>query len=143
MKQDKLIIFCDGGAYNNPGPGAVGIVFYNQKGEKLFTASKFIGQVTNNQAEYQAVIEALEIAREKFNPIEIQFFLDSQLIVEQLNGNYKIKNQGLKPLYYKVKELQLGFPLIMYQYIPREKNHLADKLVKNEIKNYLKKEKNA
>jgi ribonuclease HI len=133
MKQDKLIIFCDGGAYNNPGPAALGIVFYNEKGEKLYEHSKFLGNATNNQAEYQAVIHALEIAKEKFDPNMIQFFIDSKLVVEQLNGNYKLKNFGLKPLYYSVKKLQLNFPIVIYNHIPREKNELADELVKKEI----------
>jgi len=139
MKQEKLIIFCDGGAYNNPGPAAIGIVFYNKKGEKLLQISKFIGNATNNQAEYQAVIHALEIAKDKFKPKEIQFFIDSKLVVEQLNGNYKLKNHGLKPLHYLIKQEQLNFPLVLYNYIPREKNTLADRLVKIEIKKYLAK----
>ncbi len=137
MKAKKLIIFCDGGAYNNPGPAAVGIVFYDNQGKEILKVSKFIGDNTNNQAEYQAVILALEVAKLKFSPSEIQFFLDSKLVVEQLAGNYKIKNQGLKPLYFQAKQLQLNIPLVLYNYIPREKNTLADKLVKNEIKKHL------
>jgi len=139
MEAKKLIIFCDGGAYNNPGPAAVGIVFYNNQGKEILKVSKFLGKSTNNQAEYQAVILALKIARAKFFPNQIQFFLDSKLIVEQLSGNYKIKNQGLKPLYFQAKKLQLNFPLVLYNYIPREKNILADKLVKNEILRHLSK----
>ena len=139
MEEEKLIIFCDGGAYKNPGPAAVGIVFYNQKGEELLQSSKFIGNATNNQAEYRAVILSLQTAKIKFSPKEIQFFIDSKLVVEQLNGNYKIKNQGLKPLYYLVKQLQLNFPLVLYNHIPREKNKLADKLVKIEMKKHLNK----
>ena len=141
MKEDteRLIIFTDGGAYNNPGPGAVGIVFYNQEGKELLRASKFIGDTTNNQAEYQAVLSALKIAQAKFKPQQIQFFLDSKLIVEQLNGNYKIKNHGLKPLHFEIKKRQLNFPLVLYDYVPREKNRIADKLVKTEIKKYLSK----
>jgi len=142
MKQEeRLIIFCDGGAYNNPGPAAIGVIFYNHEGKKLLQVSKFIGRATNNQAEYQAVILALKLAQIKFNHREVQFFLDSKLIVEQLNGNYKIKNHGLKPLYFLAKQLQLNFPLVLYNYIPREKNRLADKLVGQEIKNYLRRNK--
>ena len=137
--QEGLIIFTDGGAYNNPGPAAVGIVFYNQGGKELRRTSKFIGNTTNNQAEYQAVLLALKIAQEKFASRQIQFFLDSKLIVEQLNGNYKIKNQGLKLLYFEVKKMQLNFPQVLYDYVPREKNRIADKLVKIEIKKYLSK----
>ncbi len=144
MKQqdkDRLIIFTDGGAYNNPGPAAAGVVFYNHEGKELLQASRFLGNRTNNQAEYQAVLLALKIAQEKFKPQQIQFFLDSKLIVEQLNGNYKIKNQGLKPLYFEVKKRQLNFPLVLYDYVPREKNKLADKLVKTEMKKHLSKRK--
>ena len=133
MKQEKLIIFCDGGAYNNPGPAGIGIVFYNEKGEKLYEFSKFLGNATNNQAEYQAVICALEIAKEKFDADFLQFFIDSKLVVEQLNGNYKLKNQGLKPLYYLVKKWQMNFPIVIFNHILRDKNELADALVKKVI----------
>jgi len=138
MRQNKrLIIFCDGGAYNNPGPAAVGLVFYDGEGKELFRFSKFIGRATNNQAEYRAVIAAFKIAKLKFNPQEIQLFLDSKLVVEQLSGNYKIKNHGLKSLYFSAKKLQLNFSLVLYNHILREKNTLADRLVKSEIRKHL------
>jgi len=139
MKLDKLIIFCDGGAANNPGPAAAGVVFYNSNGKKLLQISKYLSLQTNNHAEYQAVILALKTAQLKFDPEVIEFYLDSQLVVEQLSGNYKVKNQGLKPLHLEVKKLQLNFPLVFYHHITREKNQLADRLVKNEIKKNIKK----
>lgn len=139
MKYDRLIIFCDGGAVNNPGPAACGIVFYNREGKKILQLSKFLGIATNNQAEYRAVIFALETIKAKFKVKELQFYIDSKLIVEQLNGKYKLKNEGLKPLYNQVKLLQLNFPLVLFDHIRREKNRLADRLVKIEIKRNLTK----
>jgi len=137
----RLIIFSDGGAFNNPGPAGIGIIFYNQKGEELNQISKYIGFKTNNQAEYSGVLEALKYAYKKYKPQEIQFFLDSKLVVEQLKGNYKIKNNELKLIYNEIKIFQLNFPIVLYNHIPREKNLLADKLVKKAIKAGIKKGK--
>lgn len=141
MRYDRLIVFTDGGAFNNPGPAGIGIVIANQQGKKLLEISKFIGFATNNQAEYQAVVFALKTVLEKFKAKNIQVLLDSNLVCQQLRGNYKVKNQGLKPLYNKVKELQCNFELVLFDHIPREKNKDADKLVKKAIKNHLKNEK--
>lgn len=126
----KITIFSDGGARGNPGPAGIGCVIQTQD---LFKISKYIGEATNNQAEYQAVIEALKWVkdnRDKQEDLEIEFFLDSELVVEQLNQRYKLKNEGLKPLFWQVRELilQLGGK-VTFKYISREKNKEADKLV--------------
>ena len=94
MTKEKLIIYCDGGARGNPGPAGIGIVVYDDKGEKLLSSGKYIGETTNNQAEYQAVIFALEQIK-KFKARDLTFFLDSELLVNQLNRRYKIKDQDL------------------------------------------------
>ena len=135
---EKLIIYSDGGARGNPGPAGIGIVIEirNPNDEiRKQTISKFIGTATNNQAEYQAVIEALKWVLNHFAltsevRVGVEFFLDSQLVVEQLNGNYKLKNEGLKPLFWEIRELimKLG-GRVSFKYIPREKNKEADKLV--------------
>ncbi len=128
----KLTIFCDGGSRGNPGPAGIGVVIEKDKQEKKI--SKFIGEATNNQAEYKAVIEALKWIEENKSQLgpdlNIECFLDSKLVVEQLNQNYKLKNEGLKPLFWQIRDLTLKLGgKISFQYIPREKNAEADKLV--------------
>lgn len=134
----KIQIYTDGGARGNPGPAGIGIIIKGI-GEKAIEISESIGETTNNQAEYKAIIRALEEIRqlaEKYAIIdkEINCFLDSQLIVEQVNGNYKIKNEGLKPLYSRTRELviELG-GRVSFQYIPRTENTRADYLVNHAL----------
>ncbi len=135
----KITIFSDGGARGNPGPAAVGgkLEIRNSKSEiREHKISKYIGEATNNQAEYQAVIEALKWVEEniKESDLEIECFLDSELIVEQLNQRYKIKNEGLKPLFWQIRDLMMALGgKISFKYIPREKNKEADKLVNKAI----------
>lgn len=134
MKRRKLLIFADGGAKNNPGPAGIGLIFCDEKKKELEKYGKFIGNTTNNQAEYQAVIEGLKRAAEKYKAKEVCFYLDSQLVVEQLNKKFKIKNKNIAPLFIKVHNLSLKFSKIEYKHIPRAKNKKADKLVKEAVK---------
>jgi len=135
----KLEINCDGGARGNPGPAGVGVVVKENHKDSV-KLSKYIGPATNNQAEYTAVIEALKwLIADRLSPsadnnIVADFYLDSQLVVEQLNGNYKIKHEGLKPLFNQIQELmsKIGGE-ITFTYIPREQNKAADKLVNEAI----------
>lgn len=125
-------IFTDGGARGNPGPSAVGIVVLENE-NKIASFGKKIGNTTNNSAEYQAVIFALDWLlenKEKLSGHSILFFLDSQLVYSQITGLYKIKDSKLRELLFKVreKEGELGIP-VSYNLIPREKNKEADKLV--------------
>lgn len=124
----NLIIFTDGGARNNPGPAAAGIVIMDEKKNILKKSFKYLGERTNNQAEYEAVIEALIIAKE-FKADNLTFYLDSQLVVEQLNKRYKVKDKDLAPLFVKVWNLCLNFKNVSFSHIPREENIEADKLV--------------
>lgn len=120
-------IFSDGGARGNPGPAAIGVVIF-QDGKVIETISQCIGETTNNQAEYQAVIAGLEKAKElKFEDIEC--FLDSELVVKQLRREYKVKNKDLAPLFVKTYNLSLQFKKISFNHVPREENKAADKLV--------------
>ncbi len=130
----KLIIHTDGGARGNPGPAAVGVVI--QQEEKILAQfGKRIGKTTNNVAEYTGVIEALTWLKE--NPMNqltdqpiIQFFLDSNLVVNQLNGTFKIKDTNLRLLLSKIRTLEQEINgEIYYTYIPREQNTQADLLV--------------
>lgn len=120
-------LFTDGGARGNPGPAAIGAVLY--EGTKVIgQVSQTIGETTNNQAEYSAVIAGLELARQ--NKIkELHCFLDSELVVKQLNRNYKVKDKGLAKLFVKVWNLSQSFKKITFSHVRREKNKVADKLV--------------
>lgn len=128
----KIIIYTDGGARGNPGPAGIGAVLFDEKNDLLAEISEYIGETTNNQAEYKAVIAAISKA-EELGGEELDFFLDSELIVEQLNLRYKVKNEGLAPLFVKVFNGAQKFKKVTYTHIPREKNKLADKLVNEAI----------
>ncbi|MEI6040254.1 MAG: ribonuclease HI family protein [Candidatus Berkelbacteria bacterium] len=122
-------IFTDGGSRGNPGPAAIGgVIKYDDKQHDF---AECIGETTNNQAEYQAIAFALNwICKNFHEECEIKCFLDSQLVVEQLKGNYKMKNEGLKPLFWQIREsiLLLGGK-VSFTHIPREQNKDADALV--------------
>ncbi len=109
MKINKVTIFADGASSGNPGPAAIGAVVKNSQGENLVMISGRIGRTTNNQAEYKALIAALEKVV-KLGVDEVDIKLDSELLVRQVSGKYKVKAQGLKPLHQEVKRLlsQLG-----------------------------------
>jgi ribonuclease HI len=126
-KMMKLIIYTDGGARGNPGPAGIGAIAYDPDGAEVFTVSEFLGVATNNQAEYKAVIAALEKAR-TLKAEELDFYLDSELVVKQLKREYKVKNEGIAPLFLKVHNLTLNFKKVKFTHIPREKNKEADRL---------------
>lgn len=134
----KIKIYTDGGARGNPGPAGCGVVIYDSQNKKIKEINKFIGKATNNQAEYNALILGLQKAKE-LKAEEVECFLDSQLVVEQLNHNYKIKNPDLGFLFIKVWNLSQFFKKISFFHIPREKNKEADKLVNEAIDLELKK----
>ncbi len=129
-----LNVFTDGGARGNPGPAAVGVYITNASGIKIHEIAKTIGIATNNVAEYQAVIEALtwisnNIKKENERS-PIHFFLDSELVVSQLNGLFKIKKPHLQTLFFEIRQKEaLIDGVISYTHIPREKNKKADTLV--------------
>ena len=127
--EDVLTIHTDGGARGNPGPAAIGVVI-EKNGKLLHQFGKRIGDTTNNVAEYTAVIEALTYLKElrgKNYELRIHFLLDSKLVVEQLNGNFKIKNAKLRELSLKIRMLEQEVGrVITYSSIPRERNKLAD-----------------
>jgi ribonuclease HI len=129
----KVVIYTDGGARGNPGPAGAGVVI--QDGAKTYELKKFLGErQTNNWAEYEAVVLALTEAKKKKltgRPLEIR--MDSQLVVEQLSGNWKIKEPNLKTQAAKARVLLGDFPAHKFVYIPRERNKDADKLVNEAI----------
>ena len=131
-KYKKLIIYTDGGARGNPGPAGIGAVIYNEKNQKLAEISEYIGETTNNQAEYKAALAAIKKAKE-LGARELRFYLDSELVVRQLNQEYKIKNKDLAPLFVKIYNETLSFERVNFTHIPREQNKEADKLVNQAI----------
>ena len=126
----------DGRARGNPGPGAVAAIV-RKDGEILTKSSKFIGEsTTNNIAEYQGLIHALELAL-TVTKGEITCFLDSELVVKQLLGEYKVRNHNILPLFLKVQKLQENFKSIKYKHISREDNFqkIVDELLNIELDN--------
>lgn len=126
-----LAIYTDGAARNNPGEAGAGI-FILQDNQPIERIARYLGKTTNNIAEYTAAIIGLEFAV-KQGASRVNLFADSELLVKQLNGQYKVKNEGLKPLYGKAKELIAKIGSVTVQYIPREKNKEADALANKAI----------
>lgn len=134
---EKIIVYCDGGSRGNPGKSASAFVV-NIKGKTVKDGSVFLGIATNNVAEYNAVILALEWLVEnpdiRHQMSDIRFVLDSQLVVRQLTGVYKVKNKKLKELFIKIKNLEKQLDKkIYFTSVSREKNILADSLVNQEL----------
>jgi len=127
MKIERVVICADGASLGNPGLAAIGATIKDEQGRLVASISQGIGRATNNQAEYRAVIAALEEAI-KLGATEADIYLDSELIVKQINGKYRVKRPTLKPLYQQVKELQSRFESFTIADIPRQQNKEADKL---------------
>lgn len=131
----KVIIFVDGGSRGNPGPSAVGFIFCNEKGQLFKEYSEYLGEnITNNEAEYQGIILALKKFKALFgNKLaknnEIELRSDSELLINQLNGEYKILDEKIQPLFLEIWNLRLDFKKIKFKLISREKNQEADRLV--------------
>lgn len=124
----KLALYTDGGARGNPGPAAWGFVIF-QGSQLVGKGSGYLGHTTNNVAEYTACIEGLRYIDQQWGRENtVQCFADSQLLVEQLNGRYKVKAVHLKPLIETIHQLASS-QIVTYQHIPRERNTAADQLV--------------
>ena len=127
MKVKRVVIFTDGVAEPNPGPAAIGATIKDEQGKLITSISQPIGRATNNQAEYRAVIAALESAI-SLGASQVDMYSDSELVVRQINGRYRVKNASLKPLYQKVKQLQNQLEGFTITHVPREQNREADSL---------------
>jgi ribonuclease HI len=125
-------VYTDGGSRGNPGSSGAGVVIdlcHDGKCTNLIEKHQFLGEMTNNQAEYRALILAIDELAKLHIQDEINFYLDSKLVVEQINGNYKMKNAGLMPLFNEAKTKLNSFPVkIIFTYVPRERNKRADLL---------------
>lgn len=128
---DRVTVYTDGGARGNPGPAAIGGVIMRgdaSSGETLEEFSAYIGEKTNNQAEYAALLAGLERAA-KYTDVTVECVLDSELVVKQLNGRYKVKSPELKKLVHQVRHLEERFKTVTYRHTRREGNVRADALV--------------
>ena len=136
MTNDLITIYCDGGSRGNPGPAAIGVVIEIKGQAKEY--GKYIGETTNNEAEYQAVIFGLKklkhlIGGEKAEKAKVEIRMDSELVVNQLNGKYKIKEKSLIPFFIEIWNLKINFGEIKFIHIPREENKRADRVVNREL----------
>lgn len=137
---NKLIINTDGASRGNPGPAAAGFIIKDEKGQKLDSGSCFLGPTTNNEAEYRAVILALEKLLKDHQvklPARILIKADSLLMVNQLSGRFKIKNSNIKLLIDEIKNLEKKIGDVVYAYIPRAENKSADTLVNQTLDAHL------
>lgn len=123
----RCILYTDGGSRGNPGPAGSGIVLLDPDGQVLCAAGRFIGMATNNVAEYDGLVWGLSLAREHgCRSLEVR--MDSELIVRQMTGRYRVKNEGLKGLYSSAKKLTDGFADVRFVHVRREQNVDADRL---------------
>lgn len=128
----RFTIYADGGSRGNPGPSGSGAIIRNESGETVATVSEFLGTATNNVAEYTAVLRGLEKLSEmlesKVAEADVAVFMDSMLVVRQMRGEWKLKNEGLKVLAAQTKDVAQRFRSISYEHVYRDKNADADRL---------------
>lgn len=132
MKNKKLFLYTDGGARGNPGPAGVGIVILDGARKKIKDACRYIGETTNNIAEYTALVYGLEEAV-TLGADEIVVYIDSELVTNQLKGEYKVKSAEIKPLFEKALGILKGFKSFEIKHIERSENKDADKLANRAI----------
>ena len=131
----KIIIYTDGGSRGNPGKAAIGVIFYNEMEQKIKEFGEYLGDgLTNNEAEYQAVIFALKKFKAYFGGkiakiSEIEVRSDSELLVNQMNGKYKLENEKIQKFFIEIWNLKMDFGGVKFKAIVREKNKEADKMV--------------
>jgi len=127
MHTEKVIIFTDGASRGNPGPAAIAAIIQDEAGKPIASLSRRIGTTTNNEAEYRAIIAALQKAV-SLGAREVELKSDSELVVRQINGSYRVKAPALKPLYQQVKKLQGFVERLTITHISRRQNTKADRL---------------
>lgn len=130
-----ITIYTDGAAKGNPGPAGAGWVILDADGKLLLENKKYLGELTNNQAEYQALLLALKDALQ-LGKEALELRADSELMVRQIEGKYKVKNEGLKPLFREAVLSLSRFKSYSIQYVPREKNEEADRLANEAIEEH-------
>jgi ribonuclease HI len=131
----RLVVNVDGGSRGNPGPAAVGVVVRDESGEVIVDAAEPIGTATNNVAEYRALIRGIEIAAEK-GATELELRGDSELVVKQVRGEYRVKDANLKPLHAEARAKLSAFGEWSFNHVRREQNAEADALVNQALDAY-------
>lgn len=131
---NKVIIYTDGGSRGNPGPSAIGVIFVNSKGTALKEYAQKIGRGTNNEAEYEAVVFALQkakllLGKKKAKLTKVELRTDSELVANQLNGQYKVLDRKIEQFFIKIWNLKIDFNGVVIKHIPRSQNREADRLV--------------
>ena len=134
-----LNIYVDGASWGNPGPAAIGAVIRDEKQRELVKLSQYIGERTNNQAEYQAAIAGLREAI-RFKPSTVTLYLDSELVAKQLAGSYKVRNLFLFPLYKEAVELCKKFANLSIVHVGHDGNTEAHSLAQAALKNFKKRQ---
>lgn len=132
MGFESLTVYTDGASRGNPGEAGIGLAFFDASGAQVHSVYRYIGQATNNVAEYTALITALEEAR-RMGAHRVAVFSDSELMVRQMNGEYKVKNEALQPLFHKAGSLSAGFAGVTFTHVTRDRNRVADKLANKAI----------
>jgi ribonuclease HI len=122
-----IVAYIDGGARGNPGPAGYGVRIEDEQGTLINEFNGFLGTSTNNVAEYNGLLAALRFAQENGHRV-VHIKSDSELLVKQMRGEYKVKNAGLQPLYNQAKLIALGLDRIVYEHVRREQNKDADRL---------------
>jgi len=139
----KIIIFTDGGSRGNPGKAAIGVVFCNEKEQEIKKYGEYLGDnLTNNEAEYQAVIFALQKFKALFGKkiasvSDVELRSDSELLVNQMNGIYKVEDEKIQRFFIEIWNLKIDFKSVKFKAIPRERNREADRLVNEAIDNHM------
>jgi len=132
MEHRALLLYTDGACRGNPGVGGAGAILVDPKGRVVCSLKKFLGLCTNNIAEYKALILGLEAAVER-RPKKLHIFIDSELLVKQVDGSYRVKHENLKPLMVKVRDLLSSLESYTIQHIDRSENKKADELANEAI----------
>lgn len=122
-----LVLRTDGGSRGNPGPAAAGVIIEDATGRVVARGRRFLGHMTNNQAEYRALILGLK-AIAGYRPRQVTIYLDSELVVNQMNGRYRVRDELLRPLYEEAKSIAAALPGARFAHVPRAQNRLADAL---------------
>jgi probable phosphoglycerate mutase len=123
----RLVLRTDGASRGNPGPAAAGVVIEREDGQVIARGGHFLGSMTSNRAEYHALIAGLR-AVARYQPSAVTVCLDSELVVRQMNGRYKVRHPDLNPLYEQARALARDLPDVRFIHAPRAVNHLADSL---------------
>jgi ribonuclease HI len=133
MNTKRVIVYVDGASRGNPGPAAIAAIIQDETGRPIASLAQRIGTATNNEAEYRAVIAALQKAV-SLGVREVELKSDSELVVKQLNGSYRVKASALKPLYQQVKKLQSFVEKLAITHISRRQNTKADRLANKALR---------